>query len=72
MAPRLSGVQLEVIHLFRRMIRAARLKDGGSGSTTELVRREFREKVYNKFVELFSFSVLTYLKLHMMFERGCA
>lgn len=63
MTPRLSGVQLEVIHLFRRMIRASRLKDGGSGSTTELVRREFREKVYNKFVELFSFSDLTLLCL---------
>ena len=45
MAPRLSGVQLEAVHLFRRLLRAAKSKDGGAGSTTELVRREFRQKV---------------------------
>ncbi|CAM9400917.1 unnamed protein product [Ascophyllum nodosum] len=44
MAPRLSGVQLEAVHLFRRLLRAAKSKDGGAGSTTELVRREFRQK----------------------------
>lgn len=44
MSPRLSGAQREVTHLYRRVLRAAKQKDGGSGSTTELVRAEFREK----------------------------
>lgn len=44
MSARLSGVQREVNHLYRRILRAARVKDGGLGSTTELVRAEFREQ----------------------------
>lgn len=42
---RLSGVQREVTQLYRRVLRAAKLKDGGAGTTTKLVRAEFREQV---------------------------
>ncbi|CAB1099860.1 unnamed protein product [Ectocarpus sp. CCAP 1310/34] len=44
MSARLSGVQREVNKLYRLLLRAARVKDGGewAGSTTELVRAEFR------------------------------
>lgn len=47
MAARLSGVQREANQLYRRLLRAAKLKDGGgwAGSTTELVRAEFRSQV---------------------------
>lgn len=50
MAARLSGVQREVNQLYRRLLRAAKLKDGGgwAGSTTELVRAEFRSQVWSK------------------------
>ncbi|CAM9370097.1 unnamed protein product [Hapterophycus canaliculatus] len=46
MAARLSGVQREANQLYRRLLRAAKLKDGGgwAGSTTELVRAEFRSQ----------------------------
>ena len=44
MSARLSGVQREVNQLYRRVLRAAKLKDGGSGSTTRLVKTEFREQ----------------------------
>lgn len=47
MSARLSGVQREVNQLYRRVLRAAKLKDGGSGSTTELVKTEFREQARN-------------------------
>lgn len=46
---RLSGVQREMNQLYRRLLRAAKLKDGGGhrweGTTTGLVRAEFREQV---------------------------
>lgn len=47
MSARLSGVQREVNQLYRLLLRAARVKDGGewAGSTTELVRAEFRAQV---------------------------
>eukprot|EP00752_Nemacystus_decipiens_P002550 g2391.t1 len=46
MATRLSGVQREVNQLYRLLLRAAKLKDGGGwdGTTTALVRAEFREQ----------------------------
>ncbi|CAN0235189.1 unnamed protein product [Pylaiella littoralis] len=45
MSARLSGVQREVHQLYRRLLRAAREKDGGGrAGTTELVRAEFREQ----------------------------
>lgn len=47
MSGRMSGVQREVTHLYRRVLRAARVKDAESGSTTttELVKSEFRHEV---------------------------
>lgn len=47
MSGRTSGVQREVTHLYRRVLRAARLKDSESNSmsTSDLVKAEFREKV---------------------------
>lgn len=47
MSARLSGVQREVNRLYRLLLRAAKVKDGGgwTGTTTALVRAEFREQV---------------------------
>lgn len=45
MSVKMSGIQREVASLYRQVLRAAKLKDGGSGSTTALVRAEFREQV---------------------------
>lgn len=47
MTARLSGVQREVHQLYRLLLRAAKLKDGEGrgGTTTALVRAEFREQV---------------------------
>ena len=42
MATRASGLQRDVLHLYRDLLRAARLK--GGPSTARFVREEFREK----------------------------
>lgn len=47
MPSRTSGVQREVIHLYRQVLRAARVKDVESSSTrtSDLVKAEFRHQV---------------------------
>lgn len=47
MSGRTSGVQREVIHLYRQVLRAARVKDTESRSTrtSDLVKAEFRHQV---------------------------
>lgn len=45
MVTRASGLQREVLSLYRQVLRAARTKDVGSGSTTAFVRAEFRQQV---------------------------
>lgn len=42
MAPRASGLQLDVLHLYRELLRAARQK--GGPNTMRFVREEFRSK----------------------------
>lgn len=45
MAARASGLQRDVLHLYRDLLRAAKLK--GGPSTARFVREEFREKAFN-------------------------
>ena len=59
-------MQREMHQLYRRVLRAAKLKDGGSGSTTELVKTEFREQA-RKEVEHCWLPLLPFVPLHTLY-----
>ncbi|CAM9574823.1 unnamed protein product [Choristocarpus tenellus] len=45
---RMSGVQMEVVHLYRKVLRAARAKGNGMrNGTVEFAKKEFREQAYS-------------------------